>query len=138
LKVAFRAQSQIGWENLLKRRMSRDWLTCIDPHFQENGSKLAGQECIAKLIMELWDHIARIWTYRRRRYNENTNQQVVRYKTEALIRRYEEIWEKHAGLIERVHIFQTKHFEDIQSIGNLHYESKCFLAIYELRRSIHN
>jgi hypothetical protein len=54
LKVAFRAQSQIGWDNSLKERMSHDWITCIDHHFQENGSKLTGQECITKLIMGFW------------------------------------------------------------------------------------
>jgi hypothetical protein len=34
LKVAFRAQSRIGWDNFLKRRLSRDWITCMDHHFQ--------------------------------------------------------------------------------------------------------
>jgi hypothetical protein len=99
LKVGFRAQSQIGWENFLKGGMSGDWITCIDHHFQENGSKLTGHECITKLIMALWDHMDCIWTYHNNRYHESTNQQVVRYKTEALDRRYDEIWEKHAGLV---------------------------------------
>jgi hypothetical protein len=49
LKVAFRAQSQIGWENFVKGRLSRDCTTCMDYQFQMNGSKLTGQECIAKL-----------------------------------------------------------------------------------------
>jgi hypothetical protein len=43
LKVAFRVQSQIGWDNFLKGRPSRDWITCMDHHFQSNGSKLTGQ-----------------------------------------------------------------------------------------------
>jgi hypothetical protein len=30
LKVAFRPQSQIGWDNFLKGRLSRDWITCMD------------------------------------------------------------------------------------------------------------
>jgi hypothetical protein len=30
LKVAFHAQSQIGWENFLKGRLSRDWIICMD------------------------------------------------------------------------------------------------------------
>jgi hypothetical protein len=34
LKVAFRAHSQIGWDNFLKGRLSRDWITCLDHHFQ--------------------------------------------------------------------------------------------------------
>jgi hypothetical protein len=66
----------------------------------------------------------RIWTYHKNRYHENTSQQVVHYKTEALDRRYEEIWVKHAGLVEMLHNFQTKHSENRKSIGNLNYESK--------------
>jgi hypothetical protein len=54
----------------------------------------------------------RIWTYRNNRYNENTMQQVAQYKTEALDRRYKEIWVTHVGLVERLHDFQTKNFEN--------------------------
>jgi hypothetical protein len=68
----------------------------MDYNFQTNGSKLTGQECITTLILGLWEHMDRIWTYRNNRYHENTSQQVARYKTEALYRRYEEIWVKHA------------------------------------------
>jgi hypothetical protein len=123
LRVAFCAQSQIGWDNFLKGRLSCDWITCMDHHFQSNGSKLTGQECIAKRILGMWEHMDHIWTYRNNRYHKNTNQQVARYTTEALYRRYEEIWEKHAGLVKRLHAFQTKHFENRTSIGNLNYES---------------
>jgi hypothetical protein len=56
-----------------------------------------------------------IWTYRKNRYHENINQGVVRYKTEALDRRNEEIWVKHAGLVERLpddfFLEQTEHRE---------------------------
>jgi hypothetical protein len=51
LKFAFRAQSQTGWENFLKGIFSRDRIMCMDHHFQANGIKLTGQECITKLIM---------------------------------------------------------------------------------------
>jgi hypothetical protein len=44
LKVAFRAQPQIGWENFLKGRLSQYWIMCMYYHFQTNGSKLTGQE----------------------------------------------------------------------------------------------
>jgi hypothetical protein len=107
LKVAFRAQSQIGWDKFLKGRLSRDWITCMDYHFQSSGSKLTGQECITKLIMSLWEHMDRLWTYCNNRYHENTNQQVARYKMEALDIRYDEMWEKHTGLTERLHNFQA-------------------------------
>jgi hypothetical protein len=132
LKVAFCAQSRIGWDNFLKGRLSQDWITCMDHHFQSNGSKLTGQECITKLIMSLWEHMDRLWTYHNNRYHKNTHQQVARYKMEALDRRYNEIWEKHTGLIDRIHDFQSKHFENRQQIGNLNYESKiCWVNLAE-------
>jgi hypothetical protein len=62
--------------------------------------------------------------YRNNIYHENNNQQVARYNTEAFDKIYEVIWVKHAGMIERLHAFQKKHFEDTQSIRNLNYESK--------------
>jgi hypothetical protein len=94
----------------------------MDHHFQANGSKLTGQECITKFMM--WQHMDHIWTYPNNIYHDNTNKQVVRYNTEALDRIYKEIWEKDAGLVERLHAFQTEHFENRQSIENLNYESK--------------
>jgi hypothetical protein len=44
LKVAFRAQSQIGWDNFIKGRLSQYMITCMDNNFQSSGSKLTGQE----------------------------------------------------------------------------------------------
>jgi hypothetical protein len=123
LKVAFSAQSQIGWENLLKGRLSLDWITCIYYHIQMNGSKLTGKECITKVILGLWEHMDRIWTYRNNRYHENTSQQSARYKTEALDRRYEEIWVKHAGLVERLHKFETKQHHQSNQRCILHLNS---------------
>jgi hypothetical protein len=98
LKVAFRAQSQIWWDNFLKGKLIQDWITCMGHHFQSSGSKLTGQECITKLIMSLWEHMDRLWTYHNNIYHENTNQQVARYKMEAPDIRYDERWEKHIGL----------------------------------------
>jgi hypothetical protein len=60
LRVAFRAQSQKGWDSFLKGRLSRDWITCMDHHFQSSASKLVGQECITKLIMSLWENMDRL------------------------------------------------------------------------------
>jgi hypothetical protein len=78
--------------------------------------------------MSLWEHMDLLWTYRNNRYHENTHQQLEIYKMEALDRRYDEIWEKHKGLIDRLHDFQTKYFENRQQIGNLNYESKRYWA----------
>jgi hypothetical protein len=56
--------------------------------------------------------------------SHNNSKKLSQYKLEALDRRYDEIWGNHAGLVERLHDFQTKKFEDRQSIGKLNYESK--------------
>jgi hypothetical protein len=104
----------------------------MDHDFQSSGSKLTGQEFITQLSMSLWEHMDQLWMYRNNRYHENTNQQVARYKMEALDRRYDEMWEKQTGLIERLHNFQAKHFENRQHIGNLNYESKrCWVNLAE-------
>jgi hypothetical protein len=92
----------------------------MDYQFQTNGSKLARQECTTKLILGLWEHIDRIWTYRNNKYHENTTQQVARYK----LKPYTEDTRKYGRNVARLHDFQTKHFENRQSIGNLNYESK--------------
>jgi hypothetical protein len=132
LKVAFRAQSQIGWYNFIKGRLSRDLITCMDHHFQSSGSKLTGQESITKLSMALWEHMDSLWTYRNNRYHDDTKQQVARYKMEALDIKYDEMWEKHTGLTKRLHNFQANHFENRQKIGNLNYESKrCWVNLAE-------
>jgi hypothetical protein len=42
------------------------------------------------------------------------------------------MWEKRTGLIERLHDFQAKYFENRQQIGNLNYESKrCWVNLTE-------
>jgi hypothetical protein len=82
--------------------------------------------------MSLWEHMDRLWTYHNKRYHENKNQQVARYKMEALDRRYDKMWEKHTGLTERPHDFQEIFLENRQQIGNLNYESKrCWVNLAE-------
>jgi hypothetical protein len=84
------------------------------------------------MIMSLWEHMDRLWTYCNNRYHKNTNQQVARYKMEELNRRYDEMWEKHTGLIERIHNFQAKHFENRQQRVNLNYKIKrCWVNLAE-------
>jgi hypothetical protein len=83
----------------------------MDHLFQSSRSKLTGQQCITNLIMGLWEHMDRIWTDPNNRYHDNTNQQVARYKMEALDRIYDEMWEKHTGLTERRHDFQAFFFK---------------------------
>jgi hypothetical protein len=69
----------------------------------------------------LWD-CGNIWISYGRIATTNITRILI--NTLSLDRRYKEIWEKHAGLVERLHAFQKTNFENRTSIGNLNYESK--------------
>jgi hypothetical protein len=42
IKVAFRMQSHIGWENFTKGRLSREWADVMEWHYRNEGLKLIG------------------------------------------------------------------------------------------------
>jgi hypothetical protein len=73
IKVAFRMQSHIRWENFTKGRLSQEWAGVMEWHYKNEGLKLIGTECVTKLIMALWDNLHRIWTYRNTRFLEKDN-----------------------------------------------------------------
>jgi hypothetical protein len=82
--------------------------------------KTCYQEWSTKLILALWDHIYRVWMFQ--------NTWVARYKEEALVRRMDTIWAKKDELRDRLHEFQSTHFNDRTRITNLQYESKRLLG----------
>jgi hypothetical protein len=65
-------------DNFLKGRLSWDWITSMEHHFQTNGNTLTWHECITRLILWLWEHMDHIWKYCNNIYHDNTNQQVTR------------------------------------------------------------
>jgi hypothetical protein len=57
LQQAFRTQSHIGWENFLKGRISRDWLTYVRHNEENSNGHGKSQDWSAKFIGGLWEHL---------------------------------------------------------------------------------
>jgi hypothetical protein len=124
IKVAFRMQSRIGWENFTKGRLSREWADVMEWHYKNEGLKLIGTECVTKLIMALWDNLHRIWTYQNTRFHEKDNETIARYKREEMDRRIHAIWEKQASVRDNMLPFQARNLANRRTVESLHYESK--------------
>jgi hypothetical protein len=61
LKHAYHAQSNIGWENFTKGRITRHLQIYINHHLQDKNIKIPKYEWAAKLIKALWEHLRRVW-----------------------------------------------------------------------------
>jgi hypothetical protein len=114
IKVAFRMQSHIVWENFTKGQLSREWVDVI----------LIGTECVTKVIMALWDNLHHIWTYRNTRFHEKHNGTIARYKREEMDRRIHAIWGKRASVRDNMLPFQAGHFANRLTVESLHHERK--------------
>jgi hypothetical protein len=128
LQVSFRKQSYVGWENFLKGRICTEWCTYIKHHLASSNIKKYYQEWSTKLILALWEHIYRVWTFWNTVHHEDNQGRVARYKEEALARIMDIIWQKKDKLMDRLHEFQSTHFNERDKITNLRYESKRYWA----------
>jgi hypothetical protein len=132
IKVAFRMQYHIGWENFTKGRVSREWVDIMERHYKNDGLKLTGTEFVTKLIMSLWDNLQRIWTYRNKIFHEKDNETLARYKREEMDRRIHIIWKKEA-VRDNMLPFQARHFTNRSTVESLHYEIKrCWANLVEM------
>jgi hypothetical protein len=89
LRQAYRAQSALGWENFMKGRIFGQWETYISFHTRQNQIGLPAKEWAVKLIIALWDHLHRIWTFRNGVLHEENQGSIAHYKVEALHRKIE-------------------------------------------------
>jgi hypothetical protein len=133
LRKAYRTQSNIGWENFTKGRITRHWQNYINHHLQNKNIKLPKDEWAAKLIIALWEHLRRVWKFRNGVYHAEKNRRISRYKLEAQSRAMSNTWERHKELQRRLKKFQHQHFDDHDQIANLHYDSKqCWIGLTKL------
>jgi hypothetical protein len=133
LKQAYRAQSNIGWDNFTKGRITRNWQNYINHHLQNKNIKLPKDKWAAKLIIALWEHLRQVWNLRNGVYHAENNGRVSRYKLEAPSRAMTDTWERHQELQGRLKTFQHQHFEDHVQIENIHYDSKqCWIGLAKL------
>jgi hypothetical protein len=94
LRQAYRAQSAVGLENFTKGRIVRQWETYIAFHIRQKQIGLPAKEWAVKLIIALWDHLHRIWTFRNGVLHENNQGCIARYKVEAIQRKIEVVWDR--------------------------------------------
>jgi hypothetical protein len=80
LNNAAATQSNIGWSNFLKGRISNKWAKLWS---KSMGSQTANA-CERALIQALWDHTYRLWIFRNNEDHKNDNRPVAQYKQQAL------------------------------------------------------
>jgi hypothetical protein len=95
LQQAFRTQSHIGWDNFLKGRISRDWLTYVRHNEEHSNGHGESKDWSAKFIGGLWEHLKRLWQFRNDIYHQDYEGTIERYKLRALERDIEKLWARH-------------------------------------------
>jgi hypothetical protein len=86
LQQAFRTQSQIGWDNFLKGRISRDWLTYVRYNEAHSNGHGKSKDWLAKFIGGLWKHLKRFWQFRNNIYHQDNEGTIAQYKLKSLER----------------------------------------------------
>jgi hypothetical protein len=124
LKQAYRAQSNIGWDNFAKGRITRHWQNYINQHLQNKNINLPKEEWAAKIIIVLLEHLRRVWNFHNGVYHAENRGRIARYKLEAHSRAMNTTWERHQELQGRLATIQHQHFDDHDQIENLHYDSE--------------
>jgi hypothetical protein len=66
ISKALSKQTQIGWENILRGRISNQWRGAIQTPIPSKDKKRAAKalSCTAKVIIALWDYAFTIWEAR--------------------------------------------------------------------------
>jgi hypothetical protein len=124
LQQAFRTQSHIDWDNFLKGRISRDWLTYVRHKDEHSNGHGKSKYWSAKFIGGLWEHLKRLWQFRNDIYHQDNEGMIARYKLEALEREMNKLWARHTELLPKLWDFQKQHFDRRQHIVDLRCESK--------------
>jgi hypothetical protein len=133
LRQAYQAQSAVGWEKFMKGRIFRQWETYIAFHIRQKQIGLPAKEWAAKLIIALWDHLHRIWTFRNGVLHENKQGHIARYKVEALQRKIEVVWGRYNVQQGRMDATPQGHFQQQEIIYNLRHDIKaCWTALATL------
>jgi hypothetical protein len=95
LQQECRTQSHIDWDNFLKGRISRDWLTYFRHNEEHSNGHGESKDWSAKFIGGLWEHLKRLWQFRNDIYHQDYEGTIERYKLRALERDIEKLWARH-------------------------------------------
>jgi hypothetical protein len=124
LQQAFSTQSHIGWDNFLKGRISRDWITYVRYNEAHSNGHGKSKDWSEKFIGGLWEHLKRFCQFRNDIYHQDNEVTIARYKLEALERGMEKLLARHTELLSKLHDFQKQHFDRRQCIADIRYKSK--------------
>jgi hypothetical protein len=86
LQQAFRTQSHICWENFLKGRISRYWITYVCHNEEHSNGHGERKDWSAKFIGCLRERLKRLWQFRNDIYHQDNEGTFAKYKLEALER----------------------------------------------------
>jgi hypothetical protein len=75
-----------------ERWIFRQWETNMAFHIRQKQIGLPEKEWAVKLIIALWDHLHRIWTFRNGVLHENNQGHIAHCKVEALQLKIEAVW----------------------------------------------
>jgi hypothetical protein len=95
LQQAFRTQSHIGWDNFLKDRIIRDWLTYVLHNEAYSNGHGNSKDWAAKFIGGLWEHLKLMWQFRNDIYYQDNEGTIAQYNLESLERELEKLWMRH-------------------------------------------
>jgi hypothetical protein len=71
LKLALRKHDRIGWDNLIKGRLGRQWIEYVKQHIHIENIKLKATDWLPKMIQALWDHMLQLWQCQNDALHEN-------------------------------------------------------------------
>jgi hypothetical protein len=133
LKLAFRQQDKIGWDNLIKGRMGRQWIEYVKQHIHNENIKLKASDWAPKMIQALWDHMLRLWQYRNDELHENNKKKVAQFKVEAMDRDIKRLEVRIEDLRHKLRTFQEEHMQRVEHVKTLQHNSrKCWAALAKM------
>jgi hypothetical protein len=133
LKLKFREQDKIGWDNILKGRMRKQWIEYVKIYIDHENIKLQAKEWAPKMILALWDHMLRLWQYRNNALHEDDCTPVAQFKVEALDPDIARLAVRHNALRSKLHEVQERHMERREHIQTFKHNSRqCWASLAKL------
>jgi hypothetical protein len=113
----------MGWDNLIKGRMGRQWIEYDKQHLQVENIKLKASDWAFKMIQTLWEHMLRLWQYRNDVIHDNGTKKVAQFKVEAMDREIECLELRIKDPRHKLRTFQEQHMQRVELIKTLQHNS---------------
>jgi hypothetical protein len=132
--MAFREQDRIGWDNLLKGRLGRQWIEYVKKRIHSKNLKLKASDWAPKMIQAIWDQMLRLWQYRNDALHESDTKKVVQFQVEAMDRDIERLEAMFEDLMHKPRNFQEEHnMQRVEHVKTLQHNSrKCWASLEKI------